>query len=306
VQHPPSPPTTGRLAPTPSGMLHLGNAVAFAAAWLSVRQRGGELLLRFEDVDRSRARREMESAQRRDLHWLGLTWDREVRRQSERNYEPWLAALDSYTYRCTCSRKSVRLSGGVYQGVCRDAAHDEGAVRFRLPAALSSFTDRVYGPTHVDISAMSDPILRRSDGEFAYALAVVADDIADGVTEVVRGADLLDLSAVQTEVWRAFGATPPTWLHTPLVLGADGRKLSKSNGSSNIGALRDSGWTASDVWRQVLPWLGVQGHDDLVSAVDSFEPTRCAAVAIRLVDEEMPDSSVGFGVERRPKTASEG
>lgn len=265
----------GRLAPTPSGRLHLGNTLAFGAAWLSARSAGGRLLLRIEDVDRDRARIDVEDAIRADLDWLGLHWDEETPPQRKREYGPFLERLAPHTYRCRCSRQQVQFDfGGVYPGTCRDAGHVEGAVRFRLPPGEVDVVDRRRGHRRVDPAAFGDPVLRRRDGVYTYNLAVVADDLVDGVTEVVRGADLLDFTSVQIHLWRAFGATPPTFLHAPLLVGPDGRKLAKSHGSTEIGALRASGWTARDVWRRVLPWLGLEGPEHLHDAVAAFAAER--------------------------------
>ncbi len=260
----------GRLAPTPSGRLHLGNACAFAAAWLSLRQAGGRMLLRMEDVDTTRARDAFTTSIREDLSWLRLDHDHEVEAQSARDYAPWLARLEGHVYYCTCTRKQLRQTGGVYPGTCREAGHTQGAVRLRLPTDTVRFTDRRFGERQIDPGAFGDPVLRRRDGIWAYSLAVVADDIADGVTEVVRGADLLDYTAVQIVLWRLLGASTPSWLHTPLILGPNGRKLSKSHASTELARLREAGWTASDVWRTVLPWLGLEG-DDLSAAVPHFD-----------------------------------
>jgi glutamyl/glutaminyl-tRNA synthetase len=117
-------------------------------------------------------------------------------------------------------------------------------------------------------------LLRRADGCFTYALANVVDDLCDGVTEVVRGADLLEYSAVQVRLWEAFGATPPTWLHAPLVLGPDGRKLSKSHGAVHVGDLRSEGWQPADVWAVALPWLGIEPVERIEDAVAAFAPER--------------------------------
>lgn len=235
-------------------------------------------MLRIEDVDVGRARDDVSDAIRRDLDWLGLGWDAEVPRQSARDYAPWLAALP--TYRCTCRRADV--GGGPYPGTCRDAGHAEGAWRFRAPPGEVRFVDRRYGPR----AALpgGDPVLRRRDGVYAYNLAVVADDIADGVTEVVRGEDLLDQTAVQIRLWEAFGATPPTWLHTPLVLGPNGKKLSKSHGALGVGALRDAGATPAAVWRLVAPWLGLPPLDRPGEGVAAFAPGAAPVGAIRLLD----------------------
>ena len=247
----------GRLAPTPSGRLHLGNVCAAGSAWLSVRQRDGRLLLRIEDVDAGRARDDIAEAIRDDLAWLGLTCDAEAKPQSQRDYAPALARLAPHTYRCACTRAISRDAGGACVGGCRKRGLTEGAIRFALPHGIETIVDRARGRTDVDLSTLADPVLQRRDGCSTYTLAVVADDIADGVTEVARGADLADQSAVQAVLWRALGANPPAWLHAPLILGGDGKKLSKSHHAAAVGDLRELGWSAGDVWRTVLPWLGV-------------------------------------------------
>lgn len=292
-------PVVGRLAPTPSGHLHLGNVLAFGVAWLSARAAGGRLLLRVEDVDQGRASRDVEDAQKRDLAWLGLEWDAETTRQSERDYRPFLTRLDAWTYRCTCTRRQV--GGGPYPGTCRDAGHREGAIRLRLPDEAATFEDRRFGAQRVDPATVGDPVLRRRDGAFAYPLAVVADDVTDGVTEVVRGADLLTFTAAQLPVWRALGAEPPTWLHTPLVLGGDGRKLSKSHGSAHIGHWRAAGATPSDVWRRVLPWIGLP-HDHLHDAIRAFDP-RSGPLGPLVADPAGPPQHLGAA---RPPSSLEG
>jgi glutamyl/glutaminyl-tRNA synthetase len=275
------PPPTGRLAPTPSGRLHLGNACAAAAAWLSIRQRGGRLLLRIEDVDAGRARGDIADTIRADLAWLGVDWDAETPAQSARDYAPVLDALAAHTYVCACTRAATRDAGGACVGGCRSKRLTEGAVRFALPAGVETVEDRALGTSIVDLATVADPVLRRRDGCYTYSLAVVADDIADGVTEVARGADLVDQSAVQAVLWRALGAAPPAWLHAPLILGGDGKKLSKSHRSAAIGDLRELGWSPGAVWRVVLPWLGLRpleaatdGRALLHHALAAFDPAR--------------------------------
>jgi glutamyl/glutaminyl-tRNA synthetase len=266
--------SVGRLAPTPSGRLHLGNVCAFAGAWLSVRSQGGRLALRIEDVDTPRARGDIEDALRDDLRWLGLDWDAETPRQSERDYAPIVERLGDRVYRCGCTRAEVRAAGGVYPGTCRDRGLTEGAVRFRLPDETVTIIDGARGAVTVDLATLGDPVLQRRDGVYAYNLAVVADDIGDGVTEVVRGADLLEQSAVQVCLWRALGCAPPVWLHTPLILGDDGRKLSKSHGSTSVNEWRTDGLTPADVWRVVLPWLGLPAADEIGAAIAGFVPAH--------------------------------
>ncbi|MCB9846759.1 MAG: hypothetical protein H6811_12335, partial [Phycisphaeraceae bacterium] len=202
----------------------------------------------------SRARRHLESRQRRDLEWLGLHWDREVRPQRERDYQPWLDRLP--TYFCECSRRTIREGGGNHPLSCRSAGSTQGAVRFLLPPGEVHFVDRVHGELVIDPLEFGDPVLRRRDGVFTYNLAVVADDITDGVTQVVRGGDLLEYTCVQIRLFEAFGAHPPSWMHAPLVLGADGRKLSKSHQSESIASLREAGTTAEEVREKLLGWLG--------------------------------------------------
>lgn len=246
----------GRLAPTPSGHLHLGNALAFGAAWLSVRNAGGRLLLRIEDIDRGRSRSEIAEAQRADLSWLGLDWDEEVPAQSTRDYSP--GGLD--TYRCDCTRRQRQARPCPH----RESPAVRGSVRFRSAQTAVSFLDRAQGPQrHVPDS---DPLLVRRDGEPGYPLAVVLDDHRDGVTEVVRGGDLLAPTAVQVELFRALGWTPPTWMHVPLLLGPDGRKLSKSHGSTELRTLRAEGWTPQHVWALLLPLLGIPADVELSAA----------------------------------------
>ena len=267
--------TIGRLAPTPSGLLHLGNVCAFAGAWLSTRADNGRLLLRIEDVDRGRARADVEQALRRDLAWLGLTCDEETPRQAVRDYAAALAKLTSRTYRCQCTRarrEQPMPEDAGCAGGCVDRGYTEGAIRFRLHAGLVSFVDRRWGPQQADPRAFGDPILVRRDGVVSYNLAVVADDIQDGVNDVVRGSDLLEYTAVQMQLWEALGAAPPRWLHTPLVLGPDGKKLSKSHGSAHVGAMRDAGASPADVWQIVLPWLGIGDESSLDAAVGKWDP----------------------------------
>lgn len=250
----------GRLAPTPSGELHLGNALAFGAAWLSARGAAGRILLRVEDLDRGRARVEIADGQRFDLGWLGIDWDEEVSPQSKRSYG--VHNLD--TYRCVCSRALRRACA------CRDAGHATGAWRLRLPDGDVLFQDRALGAQRV--GRQEDPVLMRTDGEAAYPLAVVVDDARDGVTEVVRGADLLEATAAQLALHRALGLRPPTYLHAPVLLGPDGRKLSKSHGSTSIASLRSAGWSALRVWETLLPVLGLP-PGPLASGLSGFDPS---------------------------------
>lgn len=233
-------------------------------------------MLRIEDVDLPRARADIESGLRDDLRWLGLEWDVETPRQSRRAYDSWLGRLGDRVYHCGCTRAAIQAAGPVYPGTCRERGLMAGALRFRLPEGSTTIVDRARGRVPIDLARLGDPVLKRRDGIYAYNLAVVADDIDDGVTEVVRGADLLEQSAVQECLWQALGHTPPTWLHTPLILGDDGRKLSKSHGSTAVASLRHAGWTPADVWRVVLPWLGLAPVERITEALGGFDALRVA------------------------------
>jgi glutamyl/glutaminyl-tRNA synthetase len=263
-------------------MLHLGNVCAFAAAWLSIRAQGGELLYRVEDVDQERSRDDITQAQKDDLNWLGLDWDRETPAQSGRDYATQLEVLASSSYLCECSRKLIRANEGRHPVECEARGSSKGAVRFRLPDEDQPYSDRRWGDQRVALRSFDDPVLRRRDGVYSYNLAVVADDITDGVTEVVRGADLLEFTAVQIALWRALGATPPSWLHAPLILGSDGKKLSKSHRSTEVRSLRQRGWTPQEVWRLVLPWLGIDDSSDLAEAGSGFDPANVQKGPIQL------------------------
>ena len=257
-----SPMIVGRLAPTPSGHLHLGNALAFGAAWLSTRAAGGRVLLRIEDIDRGRARSDVAAAQRDDLRWLGIDWDEEVAPQSQRSYSVFGAPV----YFCDCNR-SARLTGSCR---CRDAGKTAGAVRFRTPPGLVGFVDRALGTQ--SLAPCDDPVLLGADGNPMYALAVVTDDARDGVTEVVRGSDLLDATPAQIRLCEALGVPVPTYLHTPILLGPDGKKLSKSHGSTELRALRAAGFTPAGVWARLLRLLGLP--ESLEAARAAFDPAR--------------------------------
>ena len=252
----------GRFAPTPSGRMHLGNVFSALMAWLSVRSKGGALLLRIEDLDTMRCPRENEALLREDLTWLGLDWDAEQPRQSEKTeyYEEILCKLKEagQVFPCWCTRGDLKnapnaphASDGhpIYPGTCRDltdaqraekAAERPPLWRLRVPEETVSFTDGHYGEYSEDLaSECGDFILRRADGVFAYQLAVVADDIQAGVTEVVRGRDLISSTPRQLYLYRLLGAVPPRYYHVPLLTAPDGRRLSKRDRDLDLGGLRE-------------------------------------------------------------------
>lgn len=246
--------TVGRFAPSPSGRMHLGNVFTALMAWLSVRSQNGRMLLRIEDLDPNRSKPEYIDFLRRDLEWLGLDWDEEMPLQSTRNdiYQTYFDRLD--TYPCYCSRSELHaasaphISDGkwIYAGTCRSLTPEERAAkgrtpawRVRVPEETVRFTDGVFGEYTENLASdCGDFILRRSDGVFAYQLAVVCDDALGGVTEVVRGCDLLSSTPRQLWLYRQLGFSAPRFFHVPLLIAADGKRLSKRERSLDMEHLR--------------------------------------------------------------------
>jgi len=225
----------GRFAPSPTGPLHAGSLLAAFGSWLMARRNGGTWRVRIEDVDRVREVAGAADLQLQALQACGLLWDGDVVRQSERDaaYQAALDGLlhDGRAFVCHCSRSDLAATQGRHQGACvARAPRPDPAVRLRVPAGTRvAFDDGVRGRFEQDIAeAVGDFVLRRADGLWAYQLAVVVDDAAQGITEVVRGADLLDSTPRQILLQRALGLPTPRYLHLPLLLDPDGRKLSKS------------------------------------------------------------------------------
>lgn len=255
-----------RLAPSPTGAQHVGNARTYLIAWLSARSRGGRVLLRIEDIDSPRVKMGAVDAIYDDLDWLGLDWDGEPVVQTHR-VPLYRTALDQLkerelVYPCTCTRSDVERAasaphleheGPMYPGTCAgrrvaDAA-DLGEApycwRMRTGDAVVSFDDRFRGPTTLSLRELGgDFVVWKSAGTPAYQLAVVVDDAAQGVTEVVRGDDLVPSTPRQLLLYRALGLTPPRFVHVPLVVGPDGRRLAKRHGDTRLAALRSAGVTA--------------------------------------------------------------
>ncbi|HEV2220103.1 MAG TPA: tRNA glutamyl-Q(34) synthetase GluQRS [Casimicrobiaceae bacterium] len=237
----------GRFAPSPTGGLHFGSLVAALASHADARAAGGQWLLRIEDVDLARARPGATDAILATLERFGFTWDGPVWRQSLRGdvYAAALERLDAQglVYACTCSRRDLAgvmpgaIGERVYPGRCRDralrpaasqTAHSRFASRVRVPATPIGFVDRHYGPQSQDLASdVGDFILRRRDSLYAYQLAVVVDDAEQGITDIVRGADLLASTARQIFLQRSLGCTTPRYLHVPVAVDAHGNKLSK-------------------------------------------------------------------------------
>jgi glutamyl-Q tRNA(Asp) synthetase len=236
----------GRFAPSPTGPLHMGSLAAALASWLDARAHEGKWLIRIENIDPPRERSGAAAEQLTQLARYGMRSDEPIWFQSERfgAYESALQKLRAagFTYYCRCTRGQLGLSLGTtthhaYPGSCRDLGlGPPGSVRFRVDPGLIALTDRACGRFEQDVAqAVGDFVLRRSDGLWAYQLAVVLDDAAQGITDVVRGADLLDNTPRQMLLQRALGLPKPRYLHVPLVLDAAGRKLSKQDRAQALG-----------------------------------------------------------------------
>ena len=249
----------GRFAPTPSGRMHLGNVFAALIAWLSVRAKGGGFVLRMEDLDTQRTSAEFTETLRQDLLWLGLTWDVETPPQSQRSpvYDRYFDRLQemSLLYPCYCTRSQLHnvnaphLSDGtyVYPGTCRDLTPRQQAAfgrnpawRVRVPDREYALTDLGRGPFRQNLSTdCGDFVVRRADGVYVYQLAVTVDDGEAGVTEVVRGMDLLGSAPRQMYLQELFGFPHPTYGHVPMLLSPDGRRLSKRDRDLDLGVLKN-------------------------------------------------------------------
>jgi glutamyl-tRNA synthetase len=264
----------GRFAPSPTGRLHLGNLRTAAVAWMSARSSGRGFLVRMEDLDPHQSRREHEESQHTEMASIGMDWNGEVVRQSERFplYEDAISDLRArgLVYECFCSRREVRaeieaapqaphLPPGSYPGTCRNLTPEEReakrasgrppALRLRTDGEVLGFEDRVHGRVEAGVD---DVVLRRNDGTPAYNLAVVVDDALQGVTEVVRGDDLLASTPRHLHLQSLLGLPHPEYAHVPLVMGDDGERLSKRTGSTTLEGLAESG-VGPD---RVVAWIG--------------------------------------------------
>ncbi len=249
----------GRYAPSPTGRLHLGNARTALLSWLDIRIRGGTYVMRIEDVDSQRSRPEYEAGLLRDLAWIGIDWDEGPDvggpygpyRQSacSERYAAVLASLA--TFDCTCTRRELaqapRSTTGevIYPGYCIDGSQKPGkpaAIRWKCPPGQVGFSDRFAGTVIEEVARETgDFIVRRRDGDWAYQLAVVVDDAAMAMTDVMRGVDLLLSTPRQIHLGRALGYPELRYAHVPLILGPDGSKLSKRHNAPDLQALREGG-----------------------------------------------------------------
>jgi glutamyl-Q tRNA(Asp) synthetase len=271
----------GRFAPSPTGPLHFGSLVAAVGSYLDARQRHGEWLVRIEDLDPPR---EVPGASKRILETLerfGFEWDGPLWYQSRR-HQAYLAILDQLrrdglTYRCGCSRKMIHEAGqrlglrpGVYPGTCRNrpaSSHQRHAIRLLTEGQSASFTDALQGKFSQNVEQeVGDFVLRRADGLFAYQLAVVVDDAEQGVTDIVRGSDLLDSTARQIVLQRVLGYPVPNYRHLPVAVNREGQKLSKQTFAPAL----DNANPIPSLW-QALRFLGQNPLPELYEAdLESF------------------------------------
>lgn len=295
-------PSDGRFAPSPSGPLHLGNLRTALLAWLFARSAGARFLVRIEDLDPERSRREVEAGQLADLAALGLDWDGPVVRQSERR-ERHRAALEQLrasgrVYPCWCTRAEIReaasaahgpLPEGAYPGTCKRLSAAQRAERERSgrPPALRldagrervAFADRLHGRVE---GVVDDLVLWRGDGTPAYNLAVVVDDADQGIGEVVRGDDLLETTSRQLLLQRLLGLPEPAYAHVPLVLGADGARLAKRHGAVTLADRAARGETPADAraWMAYSLGLAHTGEAiDLPLLLARFDPAALPRAA---------------------------
>ncbi len=285
----------GRFAPSPTGDLHLGNLRTALLAWLFARSAGSRFLVRVEDLDAKVASPEHERRQLADLAAIGLDWDGEVVRQSERFdlYHEAIRRLTDrgLTYECTCTRREIQeaasaahgeVPGGVYPGTCLQLTEREraaraadgrpAAIRLRAQVASLELVDRLHGRYE---GVVDDVVLRRNDGVPAYNLAVVVDDADQGIEEVVRGDDLLPSTPRQLHLADLLGLPPPTHAHVPLVLGPDGERLAKRHGSVTLADRLALGESPDDVRSLLAATLGLAEPGEPVTMaqlVERFDP----------------------------------
>ena len=302
----------GRFAPSPSGRMHLGNLMCCLLAWLSAKSKGGQVLLRIEDLDAVRCPREFADLLEADLAWLGLAADeggskggpRGPYYQSERSaiYEEYYQKLvrKGLVYPCFCSRSQLHAASAphrsdgqvIYAGTCRGLTPAEiaersktraPAWRVQVPDEVIAFEDGHMGHYEENLARdCGDFFLRRADGVFAYQLAVVVDDALMGVDEVVRGSDLLSSTPRQLWLYRELGLTPPKFYHLPLLLASDGRRLSKRDGDQSLENLREK-YTPEEIIGKLAFACGLQA---------SPAPTTPQALARTFDWSQVPKSDI--------------
>jgi glutamyl-tRNA synthetase len=300
----------GRFAPSPTGPLHLGNLRTALVAWLTARQCGGGFIVRMEDLDRVTSSPRHEADQLMSLRAIGVDWDGEVVRQSER-FGLYLNAIErlltsGVVYECYCTRREIRDaaqapngtdSDGIYPGTCRllsdrdrvalQAAGRRPALRLLSGNGTESFDDRFVGP---HVGRVDDLVLQRNDGVPAYNLAVVVDDAHQGVTDVVRGDDLVASTPSQILLHRLLDLPIPRYAHVPLVLAPDGTRLAKRHGAVTLAQLAQRGCTPGDVCARLAASIGIDtGGRSVMAAdlLDRFDPDRMPRTPWLLTTDEL-------------------
>ncbi|HEX8825988.1 MAG TPA: tRNA glutamyl-Q(34) synthetase GluQRS [Archangium sp.] len=296
----------GRFAPSPTGRIHLGNARSALLGWLQARAAGGRFLLRIEDLDRARCKAQFLDDLYRDLEWLGLYWDETPLVQSQRDdvYREALEKLErsERVYPCFCTRAEITRAASAPHGLSEEGPRYPGtctalspetrtertrtrvpALRFRARPGEWCFEDGLHGRCCQDVaSVVGDFVVRRNDGVASYQLAVVVDDAASGITDVLRGDDLLTSTPRQLQIHEALGLQPPRFWHVPLVLGEDGRRLAKREGAFAVAELRERRLPVERALGLMAAWSGVGGG----------EPVTLAELVGRFRAELLPRSPV--------------
>jgi len=289
----------GRFAPTPSGYMHIGNARTALLSWLQIRSAGGQFVLRIEDIDKPRSKTQYARQAVDDLRWLGLDWDEGpdvggacapyVQSEREASYE---AALDRLAqrgmlYPCYCSRADLQAiasaphgltsEGPAYPGLCRRLTAEERTVRaaakrpslrFAMPDRPVSFIDEAAGEQSFPPGAGGDFVVKRADGIISYQLAVVVDDDAMGITDVLRGYDLLDSTPRQLLLYEALGMQAPRFAHVPLLLGPDGARLAKRHGAVSLATIRERSVAPELVVGAMAAWSGLHDRVEPIAAAE--------------------------------------
>ena len=291
----------GRFAPSPSGYMHLGNAFSVLLSWLSIRSANGEFLLRFEDLDDRCLKSEYRESIIEDLHWMGIDWDGEVLVQSTRSdvYEAAFKRISrcANVYPCFCTRADLHAASAphasdgtpIYAGTCygmskidasEHAKTRNPSLRLHVPDTYISFCDAHMGPYEQNLKyECGDFVVRRSDGVFAYQLACVCDDIASGVTQIVRGSDLLSSTPRQMYLYELLGAEVPEYCHHPLLIAPDGRRLSKRNADLELQRIRNRGTSAEEL-------IGVLAH--YAGLLEQTQPVKVSELIEGFSWEKVP------------------
>ncbi len=310
----------GRFAPSPSGRMHAGNVLCALAAWLSARAQAGHMILRIEDLDTQRCKPIYAAQLQADLRWLGLDWDEGGLEGGERyqqskctaRYAAAFEQLAEKAYPCFCTRAALHAASAphradgqlIYPGTCRGLSAQEvaermqqkpPAMRLRMPNQTISFTDELCGTyTESLAQACGDIVLRRADGVYAYQLAVVVDDAQMGVTEVVRGRDLLDSTPRQLYLYALFGWKPPSFLHIPLLCAPDGRRLAKRDQDLDMEVLRRNYTHAAPLLGKLAYFMGLLPQPEALTAqelISCYAKAKIVRQDIVLTEEAYRDLS---------------